>query len=344
MAAREALLATFLPSEWNEKAYANGPPFTMEDELGRVYLVPRDRDAEAKLSGISLSLGMKKARGRPGYIVSRADAVKAIREFEWFTRRSKRHSDLAVLWALVHIGEERRWTLADISLQEVAETAGLSLKECGDCLRKIFRLGVESGAAKLIAECAADRHMVEFTLKKRIEELPTWTEEAVMAALCSDPGMSVAEIHERVMNSGVGVGAIYKVVERLKLQGYVYPAKYFRVSERGPMREMLTADCRRCFYGFADQDACLHDTLRQLQLIFLQHGKSPTQEELSALYASMRSIPYSSRTNRKVLTSLKLMREVDRMMSDKRVMKVLKRIEEHCGIELSTKTPRERPR
>jgi hypothetical protein len=48
----------------------------------------------------------------------------------------------------------------------------------------------------------------------------------------------------------------------------------------------------------------------------------------------MKSTPSSSRTNKKVLTSLKLMHEIEIMMSDGRVSGALKKIEEQYGLEL----------
>lgn len=63
MTAWTGLLASFRPPEWKEEVYAKDLPFAVENESGRVYLVPRDHDAKARLSSISSSLGLKKARG-----------------------------------------------------------------------------------------------------------------------------------------------------------------------------------------------------------------------------------------------------------------------------------------
>ena len=152
----------------------------------------------------------------------------------------------------------------------------------------------------------------------------------------------MAEIYESVLAQGLSVGAVYKVLERLKFQGYVYPVRYFRVNERGPMREMLSADCRSCFYGFTNPDMCLQDSLRQLEgVLNRDYGKVPTRQERSALYASMKTIPYSSRINRRVLDSLRLMHEIERITREGRVSSLLKKIEEHYGVELPVKTPPE---
>ena len=53
----------------------------------------------------------------------------------------------------------------------------------------------------------------------------------------------------------------------------------------------------------------------------------------------MKTMPYSSRVNRKVLASLRLMHEVDRMTREGRVSGILRKIEENYGVELPAKTP-----
>ena len=108
------------------------------------------------------------------------------------------------------------------------------------------------------------------------------------------------------------------------------------------MREMLSADCRNCFFGYSNPDVCLEDTLRQIEdVLERNYGKKPTTDQRAALYSSVKSIPYASRTNRKVLTSLKLMHEIDRMAKEGRVSSMLKKIEEGYGVDLPIKMPLE---
>ncbi len=343
MTMQTVLLASFDPAEWKEEIYSKGPPFMIENTIGGVFLVPRDSDVEQMMDGITAPLGLKKRKqGHTSYLVSRSNAIKALREFDWFVRRSWRDRDLTVLWALVYLGGKRGWTKSELSLQTVADVSGISTKECGAALEKLFHSRVENGVAQGLGECAYDKRLVELTLAQRLAELPTWTEEVVMTVLCSSAGESVAEIYENVLAQGLGVGAVYKVVERLKDQGYVYPMRHYRVNDRGPMREMLSADCRNCFYGFTNPDMCLQDTLRQLEVVLRRdYGKTPTREERSALYASMKTMPYSSRINRRVLASLRLMHEIDRITKEGRVSSLLKKIEENYNVELPIKAPPE---
>jgi hypothetical protein len=335
------LLGAFSPREWAEQAYVSSPPFATETAFGRTSLIPRDADAEAALDGLGRAIGLKKRRqGHVSYLVSRADAVRALRQFDWIVRRSWRSADLSALWALVHLGETGGWERQGTTVEAVAEAAGLGPKECGEALARIFHARVESIRGDGLGDYASDRRLLVGILESHVSELPSWTEELVMRVLCSGAGGSVAEIYDSVGAEGLTVGAVYKVAERLKARGFVYPSRYFRVNDRGPMREMLSADCRNCFYGFTSQDMCLQETLAQLDgLMRRDFGKSPTREERSALYASMKTMPYSSRVNRKVLASLRLMHEVDRMTREGRVSGILRKIEENYGVELPAKTP-----
>jgi len=320
--------------------YVRSPPFSVERAAGRMLLVPRDTGAESALERLTSVLGLKKRRqGHVSYVVSRASSVRTLREFDWIVRRSWRNEDLSVIWAVAYLGEKRNWMRLETPLETVAGLAGLSAKECSESLARLFHAKAESVWGGGLEELAADKRLVEGVLEKAVADLPSWTEEMVMRTMCSTAGGSVAEIHESVGAEGLTVGAVYKVVERLKGQGFVYPARYYRVSERGPMREMLSADCRNCFYGFTNSDRCLQETLTQLDRVLQREfSKVPTNEERAAFYASMKNIPYGSRINRRVLESLRLMCEVERVTKEGRVSGILRKIEEHYGVELPLRT------
>jgi hypothetical protein len=160
-----------------------------------------------------------------------------------------------------------------------------------------------------------------------------------MGVLCSSAGGSAGEIQESIPTQGLSVGAVYKALEKLKAQGFIYPSRYFRVNERGPMRELLSAECRNCFYGFTSADRCLRDTLRQLEWVLKRdYGKTCSRDERAAMYSSMKSIPFSSRTNRRVLTSLELASEIDRILGEGRVSDFMRTVEDHYGVEFPVKT------
>lgn len=338
-----SLFGSFRPTDWSEEAYTRRPPFVVETVSGHVFVVPRDSEAESALDNVSSSLGLKKVRqGHISYLVHRGYAIKGLREFDWYVRRSWRNKDLCALWALAHLGERRDWSQTSLLLQYVAEVAGLTAKECGEAVQNLFHSKGENGSTLGLAELGSDRRLIQQTLEKKVADLPIWTEEMVMSVLCTGPGGSVAELYEAVLAQGLSIGAVYKVAERLKTMGYVYPLRHYRVNERGPMREMLSADCRNCFFGYSNPDGCLEDTLRQIEdVLERDYGKKPTRDERAALYSSVKSIPYASRTNRRVLTSLRLMHEIDRMTKEGRVSSMLRKIEESYGVEFPIKMPEE---
>lgn len=337
------LFGSFRPTEWSEEVYTRRPPFETESMSGRVFVVPRDLDAEATLDRISSSLGLKKMRqGHVSYLVSRGYAVKALREFDWFVRRSWRNKELRTLWALAYLGEKSDWAHGQVELQYLADVAGLTVKESTVALQKLFRSDGQNGSSEGLSDLASDRKLIHQSLEREVDGLPIWTEEMLMSVLCTGPGGSVAELYEAVLAQGLSIGAIYKVAERLKTQGYVYPLRHYRVNERGPMREMLSADCRNCFFGYTNPDDCLEDTLRQIEdVLHRDYGKKATSEERAALYSSIKTIPYASRTNRRVLASLRLMRDIDRMTKEGRVSSMLKKIEEGYGVNFPVKIPQD---
>jgi hypothetical protein len=329
------LFGSFKPTEWTEEAYITRPPFAMETISGRVYLVPRDYHVEETLDAVSSPLGLKKAsQERRRFLVTKANAAKALREFDWYVRRSWQNKELTALWALAYIGEREDWSQTSLKLQYVAEVAGLTTKECGQALQNLFHLTPQNGSTKNLTESGTDKSLVQQTLEKKITELPIWTEEKVMSALCTGPGGSVTELYEAVLSQGLTIGAVYKVSERLKIQGYVYTQKHYRVNERGPMREMLTPDCCNCFFGYSNSAKCLEGTLREIEDVLVRdYGKEPTKDERSVIFNAVKSIPYACRTNRRVLSSLRLMHELDGIAGEGTVSTMLAKISDGYGVK-----------
>ena len=159
-----------------------------------------------------------------------------------------------------------------------------------------------------------------------------------MSGLCSGTGSSIADIYENLFTLGLTVGAAYKIVERLKTKGYIYPARHFRVNEKGPMRELLSADCSSCFYGYTNEERCLLDTFRQLEdTVQRYYGRRLSEEDRNTLYLSVKSVPYSSRICRRVIKALRLMHEVNTITKEGRVLMMLKKMEERYGIDFPLK-------
>jgi hypothetical protein len=330
-----SLLGSFSPSQWSEELYIRAPPFSLEHTAGRIHIIPVDSGAEEALDSLTRALGLvKRKQGRVQYLVKRSDSAKTLRLFDWFVRRSWRDKRFAVLWAIVYMGEAKGWSRPKISLESVAEIAECDLKQCSQIMKDILDGNATPSKVLDYTDYDLSKERTLAFMSSMIEELPTWTDELVMRSLCSGTGGSVEDLHEQILSQGLGIEAAYKIVERLKRKGYVFAARHYRVNERGPMREQLSANCRNCFYGFSSEDRCLIGTLRQIEeMLSRYYGRSLSQEERQSLYSSIKLMPLGPRVSRKVLESLGLIHQVELITSERGVLNLLKKIEDGYGID-----------
>jgi hypothetical protein len=188
--------------------------------------------------------------------------------------------------------------------------------------------------AGAFGEYKVDGVALKEKLESHLEETPTQTEELVMESLCSGMGSSVNDIYNRAFPRELTVGAVYKVSEELKRNGYVQALRHFRVNERGPMRELLGSDCRNCFYGYSSAEKCFDDAFRDLEQILKRYyQKELTEEERASSYSAIKSAPFGPKVIRKVLEAMKLIHHMDVMMNEKNVVNVLRKLEDWYDIE-----------
>lgn len=330
-----ALLGSFSPGQWTEELYVRAPPFVLEEASGRIHIIPSDASTEEILDNLTHALGLiKRKQGQVQYLVNRSDSRKTLRVFDWFVRRSWRDKRFAVLWAIIYIGEAKGWIRPKISLESVSEMAECDLKQCSEIMKSILDGNATPSKVHGYTDYDLNRERTLAFLTRMLKELPSRTDELVMKSFCSGLGGSVEDVHDLVMSQGLGIEATYKIVEHLKRGGYVYAARHYRVNERGPMREQLSASCRNCFFGYSNEDRCLMGTLRQIEeMLSRYYGRHLTQEEKQSLYSSIKLIPLGSRVSRKVLESLGLIHQVELITNERGVLNVLKKIEEGYGIE-----------
>jgi hypothetical protein len=288
---------------------------------------------QAVLDRLSEVLGLKKRKqGRTCYYITKGSSLRAFNDFEWIVRRSWRDKKFAVFWAVVYIRETRGWIDSPVELDVVAEMSGCGRKECAAVLEEALPTLDDAGLAA--SGYWVDRQGAESLVRKMTSELPSRTEEIVMQVLCSSMGGSASEIYERVMTQGLGMSATYKTLEKLKKKNYVHPLKHYRVNDKGPMRELLAANCGSCFYGYASPQRCLTDRLRQLEAMMkTYYGKTVSDEEKDRLRSSINAVPYSSKLSRRVVELLTLMHQVDQLAAERGVSTVLSKIEESYGME-----------
>jgi hypothetical protein len=343
LAVIQKLLGTFPPSSWSEELYSESPLYYLENVNGRISIVPTRPQTELILDNLSEPIGLKKRKqGHTYYVVSRSDSIKSFKQFEWFLRRSWRNKDYGVLWSLSYIAQAKGWDdrqRLNFSLASISELSGCDEEKCKEILIRLAdATHVPTKLSALGDEYEVSKAKLDEAMENLVGELPSWSEEVIMGSLCSGTGGSIADVYENIAMLGLTIGAAYKIVERLKQQGYIYPSRHFRVNDKGPMREMLSANCRNCFYGFTREENCLLATFRQLkEVLKTYYGKELTSQESQSLYLSIKSIPYGSRVCRRALESLRLVHQVKRMTNEGKVLMMLKKIEEKCGIELPMK-------
>jgi len=330
------LLEAFSPLAWNEEAYIRNPPFVSEGVDGSLIVVPLVSDAENALEKMRTSLGLKRVQDNPPYYqTSRNDAVRAVRTFNWFARRSWRDKNRAVLWALVHeCGRKGQAQTAIVSPETLAELSGCEPKLCADIAAKLLGPNNHRAHNGSHVSYEVDVAKVHQALGDSIEDIPSWTEEQLMSVLCSEAGASAAELYDQVDSHDLTIGALYKTTERLKQEGYVQAARHFRVNDRGPMREFLSSDCRNCFYGFSGAENCLEDAFRQLEYVLKRYyGKELSEDERTDSRSAVRSVPVNPRVLRRALEALGLIQRMRVLMGEKQVTRVLGKIEEWYGVE-----------
>ncbi len=336
-----SLLGSFSPLEWGEEAFVEQPPFILENNGGSVFAAATNPRSEAVFDALSKTLGLKKRRqGHTRYFITKTSSLKAFRDFGWIVRRSWRDRRLAVLWAVVYLRESKGWSDAPLLLDDIAEHSGCSRKQCAEAIEEI--LPATSDTSRVAAEYKIDRQAAEAALKELSSELPSRTEELIMRTLCSGMGGSASEVYERVMSLGLGMSTTYKTLEKLKKGNYIHPLKHYRVNEKGPMRELLVANCGTCFYGYASPQRCLSDTLRQMEgMIESYYGKKMNEDERDKFRSSVGTVPYSSKLSRRVCDLLALMHQVDRLSKEGGVSTILAKIEESYGMEFPAAKPKQ---
>jgi len=329
------LLEAFSPDQWKEEDHVRNPAFITEDVDGTIMIVPNSLEAERVLDLVSAPLGLKKSKnGRLCYLTGRADTVRAIRMFGWYVRRSWRNRDLAILWALAHALGNLDEPHPPIAVQSISGMTNSSPKQVSDVMGSLRRPATSPGRANGFGEYEVDGVALKKKLEDHLDETPTQTEELIMESLCSGMGSSVNDIYNRAFPRELTVGAVYKVSEELKRDGYVQVLKHFRVNDRGPMRELLGSDCRSCFYGYTNPDRCFDDAFRELEhMLKRYYGKELSEEERASSYNAIKSAPFGPKVMRKVLEALKLIHHMDVLMSEKNVVSVLRKLEEWYDVE-----------
>ncbi len=330
------LLESFPPSAWREESYVKSPHFIFENLEGRAVLTPTRRDAEIILDELSRSLSLRKRRedNTYCYVVSKNEVIKALEIFDWFVRRSWRIKEFSIIWALAYVARAKSWS-GNVPLGSVAELSGYEPLLCVEVIERLLKTGQKKDVITNGEGYTVSRQQVSMAVKQLLDKIPIWSEELVMNILCSKLGASVEDIYKQVIEHGLSLRTTYKVVEKLKRENYIIRSRYYRVSPRGPMRELLSANCRNCFYGYTSEERCFQDVARQVELFIKRYyGREIKQDDKEAFYKTLKLIPYSSRILRRMLIALRLIYELNSLKKETYLPTMLRRFEEWFGVEL----------
>ncbi|GBC71331.1 hypothetical protein HRbin02_01112 [Candidatus Calditenuaceae archaeon HR02] len=324
------LLALHPPLAWSEDRFIHSPLYRIEEFDERLLLFPSRSEAEIILENLIRLLGLQKQKTSPtSYLIQKNEVFKALRNFLWIVRKSWRNETVRVIWSTLYIASAKGWE--NIPLDMIAEVSGIDHAKCREILMRVLDSEklIDGGVVR-----AGSRHLVE-ALELILRSIPTWSEELVMSILCTEIYVSVEDIYVKMRPYGLSIAAIYKIVQRLKKADHIARVRYSRRRPQGPMREVFSPNCRNCFYGYSSQEKCLQHLLVELETYFKEnYGKTFSIEERMTLYKSLRMAPFGPRMLRKLLTTLRLVKNVEQLVKDERLAGLLRKLDELCGVKL----------
>ncbi|MEM4314969.1 MAG: hypothetical protein QXI97_01565 [Nitrososphaerota archaeon] len=324
------LLASFPPSTWSEDRFIRSPLYRIEEFDEKLLLLPSCSEAEIVLENLVRPLGLRKQKTSPtSYLIQKNEVVRTLRNFLWLVRKSWKDEEVRTLWSALYVAYVKGWERIPLSM--VAEVSGLELEKCREILIRILdgeRI-VNTETAK-----AGSKYFSE-GLNRLLQGIPTWSEELVMSTICTETYASVEDIYIKTRTYGLSIAAIYKIMQRLKKANRVARARYSRKRSQGPMREVFTPNCRNCFYGYSSQEKCLQHRFVEMETYFREnYGKTFSDEEKATLYKSLRLTPFGPQVLRKLLTTLRLVRNVEQAVRDEKLAGLLRKLDELCGVRI----------
>ncbi|MEM4189956.1 MAG: hypothetical protein QW544_05530 [Candidatus Caldarchaeum sp.] len=325
------LLTSAPPSAWSEDKFIQSPLYRVEQFDEKLLLLPDRSEAELVLENLVRMLGLRKNKTtHPSYLIQKSECFKAFRNFLWLIRRSWRNEEVRIIWSALYVANAKGW--GSVPLNLVAEVSGSEHARCREVLAKVL-----DGEKLVNSETLkAERKHFSKALDHLVESIPTWSEELVMATLCSETYASVEDIFLKVRPYGLSIGAVYKIVQRLKKANQIVRVRYSRRSLQGPMREVFSPNCRSCFYGYSSEEKCLQHLLVEMEMYFRgNYGRELSSEEKEVLYKSLRLTPFGSRLLRKLMSTFRLVRSVEMLMRDERLAALLRKLDELCGIKMT---------
>ncbi|MEN2974137.1 MAG: hypothetical protein ABDH32_01000 [Candidatus Caldarchaeales archaeon] len=318
-----SLLAEFKPYEFSEENYIRSPLIVLverSNDQDAVLVAMNNRGIEA-LERLSSKNFFKKAT-REIYFVDKLSTLDALNKFSWIVRSGWKDECVYYLWSLLN------------SYMKSTDYDSLSSTMMND-----FNLQVETCFRRLGFDSVPEYSMMLNLLQKKLEEYlskaPPTLYQKIIDYLCIYGESTVDELFRRVLKGGISVSTLYKALSRLKKDNYVKVAKHVRITNRGPMRELLASNCGNCLYNHSSHINCYRATLNQLSAILRAlYGKTLTYKDLERLYIEFRSIPYPQRVVRRVNEMLVSLYDIRTRLDDKLTSSIISKIQAITGINI----------
>lgn len=309
------LLESFSPLEWKENIYTYNPPFTLFKANNSIILGIDplcDPAVEQALNEIGVKLNRSNS-----YFLLVPSAQKTLTLFDWFVRRSWHRAEYAVAWAILKLLKER--PEGQFTIGQVCECSGFEPAACAGILSSFFDINNSS--------IVVSRERVLSLIEELARMLPSWIEESVMDFLCSNVNVSAADVHSYLSYYGLSTSMTYRILRKLKVEGCIKVVKHIRVKPKGPMRELMSSDCRNCFFGYSSPASCFRASLYQLEkLVERLIGRPMKMHEVEGLYQEISKLPFSERTLRSVNKALVLALQFSEMSKEKGVATILRKL------------------
>jgi DNA-binding transcriptional ArsR family regulator len=317
------LIRQFTPSEFTEDNFVNSPPLSIIEKTDGQHLiiVAKNSKSISLLEELSYKNYVKKLR-EGLYIIDKLSMIDALIKFSWIIRISWKNEETYLLWALINS------FLKTSDLESLKSTLFKEFNiELDKCLSKL-NISSTQEYSKLLEQLLSK-------LEQQLSKIPSVLLQKIVDYLCIHGELTVEELSKRIVREGVSISTLYKALSRLKKENYVRVAKHVRISNRGPMRELLASNCSKCLYNYSSHDTCYKSSLNQLSaILYTFYNKSLTPRDLEKLYIEFKSIPYPQRVIKRINDILVSLSVIRSRLEDKLTSSILHRIQTATGINI----------
>lgn len=312
------------PKDWSESAYLSNPDFIILRD-SRLLMFLGNPSSTTCLS----DLGLKIPPNKSDVFEIPRRFMKAFELFEMYFRRSWQDPRYGVLWAAISSLLIRKETKGHVTLDEIHAKTPYQRVTCTTALES---LGYIPKYGQLY--CFKMEDLVK-RLHAIVKEIHGKSQNDVMDFVCSNPRTFATDVASYMVRRGLGVSATYKLLQRLKGDGYIRVAEHVRVKGRGPMREVIVPNCRKCFYGYSSPEVCFKANFRNM-VIIIEHitNRRLKSEDIERMFLELKKLPLCERTIKSLNKLLISFLQFSELLRRREVNVMLSKLEDMIGMKL----------